>query len=107
MQCLAAQSVQKRNLMPWKALPSRRASLYVYHVVIVYLDWEVYTRPEETCTEGEDDTLALMAFGVQEGSGYCGPLRETFRARIPLRPWIFARAVRGLVLGRDFGYDYV
>ena len=65
--------------MPWKTLPSRRASLYIYHSLIVHLDGEVYTRPEETCTEGKDDTLALTALGVQEGSGYLGPLRETFR----------------------------
>jgi hypothetical protein len=86
MQRLSTQSVKKRNLVPWKTLPSRRASLYVYHAFIVHLDREVYTRPEETCTEEEDDTLALTAFGVQEGSGYWRPLRETFRARVPLRP---------------------
>lgn len=85
MQRLSTQSVKKRNLVPRKILPSRRASLYVYHVVIVHLDGEVYTRPEETCTEGKDDTLALMAFGVQEGSGYFGPLRETFREQKVLR----------------------
>lgn len=85
MQRLATESVQKRNLVPRKILPSRRASLYIYHVVIVHLDKEVYTRPEETCTEGKDDTLALIAFGVQEGSGYRTALRETFRARAPVR----------------------
>ena len=92
MQRLSTQCVKKRNLGPRKILPSRRASLYVYHVVIVHLDGEVYTRPEETCTEGKDDTLALTAFGVQCRSGYRTALRETFRARAPVRQRFFERA---------------
>lgn len=52
----------------------------------------MYTRPEETCTEGKDDTLALTALGVQEGSGYRAATLETFRTSIAMRPrFVFSR----------------